>query len=223
LPATLREKLDGLATVLGSATIPAKNFKPYSATIDSLTKAAVEHRRVILNYYTLSSNSTREREVDPYCIYFDPDGATRKLIGFDHYRKSIIPFAIDHIRTIRQTDETFERPLFNLREYLIRNCFNGTHGEPLTVRLRAYRVAARIFAERMFHPTQRVMGARASSPPSHSKTDPKPLTGPGGLGNAEGTDEPDRNAAIEDCTTIEMTVARGRGLLRFILGWGTGC
>ena len=230
LPAILREKLDGLATVLGSATVAAKDFTPYSATIDCLTKAAVERRRVILNYYTLASGVTRERKVEPYCIYFDPDGATLKLAGFDHYRERVVPFAIDHIRSIRETDEAFERPGdFNLREYLTANCFNGIHGEPITVRLRARGVTARVFAERTFHPSQRTiesLGPRASRPPDRANA-PRPpdranvsepravATGsavvPGSTGSGM---EPD------ETTTIEMYVARGRGLVRFILGWG---
>ena len=199
LPAILREKLDVLATILGSATVPAKDFTPYSGTIDCLTKAAVEQRRVILNYYTLARAATTERKVEPYCIYFDPDGATLKVVGFDHHRGRIVPFAIDHIRSIKETDETFERPVdFNLRDYLTANCFNGIHGDPVTVRLRAYGVTERIFAERTFHPSQRTLECADSSALSKAATSRRPP---------------------EETTTIEMRVASGRGLVRFILGW----
>jgi len=58
------------------------------------------------------------------------------------------------------------------------------------VRLRAYGVTARIFAERQYHPSQREV---------------EPLA---------------RIADGEEAVTIEMTVARGRGLVRFILSWG---
>ena len=101
------------------------------------------------------------------CVYFDPDGATLKLIHFDHFRKQITPFAIDHIRSISETKESYERPEnFDLRTHLIENCFNGIHGVPLTVPLRAFGVTARVFAERSFHPSQRIVkqtyGPRAS-------------------------------------------------------------
>ncbi len=191
LPTTLREKLDALAMVLGSATVPAKDFTPYSATIDCLTTAAVDHRRVAINYYTLARGANTERKVDPYCIYFDPDGATLKLVGFDHYRNQITPFAIDHIRSISETEESFERPEdFDLREYLAENCFNGIHGAPVTVRLRASGVTARVFAERLFHRSQQLI------------------------------ERTPRTSAVDETTTIEMRVAGGRGLVRFILGWG---
>jgi predicted DNA-binding transcriptional regulator YafY len=106
----VRDKLDALAAVLGSASVAAKDFAPHAVLIDRLTQAAVECRRVRLRYYTLATDTITERTVEPYAVYFDPDGATLKLIGYDHHRAKVIPFAIDHIRALRETEETFERP-----------------------------------------------------------------------------------------------------------------
>jgi len=187
----VRDKLDALAAVFGSASVAAKDFAPHAVVIDRLTQAAVECRRVRLRYYTLATDSVTERTVEPYAVYFDPDGATLKLIGYDHHRGKVIPFAIDHIRALRETEETFERPAgFDLQRYLSANCFNGIHGDPVTVRLRASGVTARIFGERLFHESQRII-ERTPRTPRQTET-----------------------------TTIEMRVAGGRGLLRFILSWG---
>jgi predicted DNA-binding transcriptional regulator YafY len=188
---TLRAKLDALAAVFGTASVAAKDFAPHAALIDRLTQAAIERRRVRLRYYTLATDTVTERIVEPYAVYFDPDGATLKLIGYDHHRNKIIPFAIDHIRALRETDEQFQRPAdFNLQSYLSANCFNGIHGEPLTVRLRAHGVTARVFAERLFHDSQRTL------------------------------ERTPRTAQQAETTTIELRVAGGRGLVRFILSWG---
>jgi predicted DNA-binding transcriptional regulator YafY len=187
----VRDKLYALAAVFGSASVAAKDFAPHAVLIDRLTQAAVERRRVRLRYYTLATDTITERTVEPYVVYFDPDGATLKLVGYDHHRGKVIPFAIDHIRALRETDETFERPAdFDLQRYLAGNCFNGIHGEPVSVRLRASGVTARVFAERLFHESQRIV---------------------------ERTPRTTRRA---ETTTIEMKVAGGRGLLRFILSWG---
>ncbi|MGH9969287.1 MAG: helix-turn-helix transcriptional regulator [Pyrinomonadaceae bacterium] len=231
LPPSLRQTLDMLGSVIGSATVPAKDFSAFADIIERLTQAAARRRRVRMRYYTLHRNAMTERVVDPYVIYFDPDGATLKLIGYDNFRSRITPFAIDHIRWLRETDDRFKRPAnFNLREYLTENCFNGIHGDPLTVRLRAYGVTARIFAERTFHPSQRIIertGSAGIMPASEpgatglkansrvrghtvSRMTARPLPGSGSP--APGTHE--------ESTTIEMRVAGGRGLLRFILGWG---
>ncbi len=188
---TVRDKLDALAAVFGTASVAAKDFAPHAEMIDRLTQAAVERRRIRLRYYTLATDTLTERIVEPYAVYFDPDGATLKLIGYDHHRSKILPFAIDHIRNLRETDEQFQRPAdFDLQRYLSANCFNGIHGEPLDVRLRAHGVTARVFAERLFHDSQRTL------------------------------ERTTRTAQQAETTTIEMRVARGRGLVRFILSWG---
>jgi predicted DNA-binding transcriptional regulator YafY len=184
LPTPLRGKLDSLATVFGNAAISAKDFAPHAATIDRLADAAVEGRRLRLSYHSLTDDRIKDRLVDPYCVYFDPDGATLKLAAYDYLRHDIIPFSIDRIRALHDTDERFTRPPnFNLHDYLTQNCFNGIHGAPLTVRLRAHGTTARVFRERTFHPSQRIV------------------------------------KDTRDTVTIEMHVARGRGLIRFILSW----
>ncbi len=190
LPFMLREKLDVLAAVYGTAATPTKDFAPHAKTVDLLTDAAINQLQVRLRYHSLTDDKTKERVVEPYCVYFDPDGATLKLIGYDYLRRDIIPFSIDHIRALRVTEQRFTRPPdFDIRTYLAEHCFNGIHGEPIIVRLRAYGMTARIFAERQFHPSQRTI---ESMPPA-----------------------PDG----EEATTIEMRVASGRGLVRFILSW----
>jgi predicted DNA-binding transcriptional regulator YafY len=191
LPPSLRDKLDALAAVFGSASVAAKDFSPHAATIDRLTQAAVEGRRVRIRYYTLATDKVTERTVEPYSLYFDPDGATLKLIAYDFHRAKIRPFAVDHIRSLRETDEKFERPPdFDLYSYLSANCFNGIHGEPVCIRLRASGVTARVFSERRFHESQRTVGRTP------------------------------RTALRPETITIELRVASGRGLSRFILSWG---
>jgi predicted DNA-binding transcriptional regulator YafY len=190
LPKDLRDKLDALATIFGTAAVPAKDYSPHAETIDRLTNAAIDSRRVRLRYYTLHSGKTGDRLFEPYSVYFDPDGATLKVIGYDHQRKDIIPLSIDHIVSLHETGETFIRPPdYELQRFLTERCFNGIHGEPLTVRLRACGVTARVFAERIFHPSQREIDRTTDA-----------------AGNLE-------------TLTIEMRVARGRGLERFILSW----
>lgn len=191
LPIPVRERMDALASVYGTAAVPAKNFAPYAATVERLTTAALECHRVRIWYYSLSTDQAGARLVEPYAIYFDPDGATLKLVAYDHTHAEPRLFSVDHIRAVRLTDERFERPPeFNLRRYLTDNCFNGIYGPPITVVLRARGVTARVFAERTFHLSQRIL----------SRT-------------------PGAGAERPETITIELHVAGGRGLVRFILSW----
>jgi predicted DNA-binding transcriptional regulator YafY len=190
LPRSLSEKLDAMSAVYGSATAPAKDFTLYAGMIDQLTNAALERRRVVMRYCTLHSGEIKERKFDPYSVYFDPDGATIKVIGYDHEREKVIPFSVDHIRRIRETGERFQLPPdWDLREHLTQYCFNGIHGEPIKIRLRAHGVTASIFAERTFHRSQH-------------EVERYPV-----------------NSERPESITIEMEVAGGRGLVRFILSW----
>lgn len=190
LPRALHAKLDALSGVYGNAATPAKNFAAHADAIDDLTNAAMETRQVRLRYHSLTNDAVTERIVDPLAVYFDPDGATIKLAAYDHKQQRIAPFAIDRILALTVTRERFRRPPdFRLEDFLTENCFNGIHGAPVKVVLRAHGVTARIFAERSFHLSQRIIEHTA------------------------------RNALHDEAITIEMNVAAGRGLVRFILGW----
>lgn len=181
----------------GSAAVPAKDFSAHTEKIETLTEAAINNRRVRIIYHSLTSDRTSERTIEPLTVYFDPDGATIKLIANDSERAAIVPFSIDRIRRVSITDETFARPAdFSLETFLRDNCFNGIHGAPVNVRLRARGVTARIFAERQFHPSQRIIER----------------TGRNAIDSADAEES-------DETTTIEMRVAQGRGLVRFILSW----
>lgn len=190
LDPSLQSKPDALRKVLGTAAVPAKDFSKHAEIINRLTAAALDCQRVRIHYFSLTKDNASTRLVDPYAVYFDPDGATIKMIAYDHTRKFVANFSVDHIRKLIATKQSFVRPPdFDLREFLAEHCFNGIHGPPVTVRLRAYGATARVFAERKFHRSQQVI----------KKTS--------------------RTTKAKETTTIEMRVASGRGLMRFILSW----
>lgn len=180
--------MDALAAVYGSAVVPAKNFDAHIATIDRLASCAVRQKKVQIRYHSLNQNRLTVREIDPYAVYFDPDGATLKLTAFDPVHGEIRVFSVERIVSVEEGTEKFTRPAdFNLHEYLNENCFNGIHGQPVKVVLKTSGITARIFAERQFHPSQKIIGRKQ------------------------------RRGESPEIVTIEMRVANGRGLIRFIL------
>ena len=190
LPPRIRKNLDELANILGTSAVPNKDYSQFGKVIEELTTAAVERRTVSMTYAGLSSGERKERLFDPYNIYFDPDGATLKTIGYDHKNSRISPFSLDRIRRINITREKFIRPRdFTLSKFLEEHCFNGIHNPPVTVRLHAFGTTARIFNERKFHSSQKTLAVKKS-----------------------------KEKGLEEIE-IEMTVAGGRGLERFILSW----
>lgn len=190
LPFSIRERMDALSSVYGSAMVPAKDFAKHTQTIDILTSCAVQQRQIEIRYHALNSNEEKTRALEPYAVYFDPDGATLKLVAFDRSHNAPRVFSVDRIGSVKELNEKFKRPKdFNLKQYLSENCFNGIHGKPVKVRLKARGVTARIFNERNFHPTQKIIERKQ------------------------------RRGGSPETITIEMCVANGRGLLRFILSW----
>ena len=190
MPPRVRRNLEEMSKIIGTAVVPNKDYSKFGGVIEELTAAALEQRIVSMRYDSLSSSRDEIRLFDPYNIYLDPDGATLKTIGFDHRNSRISPFSLDRIKSIKITKEEFSRPPdFDLREFLAENCFNGIHGEPVTLRLKVTGITAAIFAERQFHSSQKIISLKKS-----------------------------KNRRIEEAE-IEMRVASGRGLERFILSW----
>lgn len=190
LPVIIQKKLNALSEVYGSAQIPAKNFSEHIETLDRLASCAVREKTVEVRYHGLTSDEEKKRTLEPYAVYFDPDGATLKLVAFDPDHRDLRVFSVDRISAVKELDKKFKRQkAFNLKDYLDKTCFNGIHGEPVIVRLRAKGVTARIFRERKFHPSQKIIRRKQK-----------------------------RGNKAEEIT-IELRVARGRGLHRFILSY----
>ncbi|MFN7926867.1 MAG: hypothetical protein U0Y68_02795 [Blastocatellia bacterium] len=80
LPTALRAQLDARAQVYGAAITPAKDFAQHDQIINELVTAArTSDRACAINR---SDQPARERvDFDLYAVYFDPDGATLKVIG----------------------------------------------------------------------------------------------------------------------------------------------
>ncbi len=188
LPRSVREKMDALAAVYGSASVPSKDFSAHGAIIDRLASCAVRRVKVEIRYHGLNSDRLESRTIDPYAVYFDPDGATLKLAAFDAGKSRISVFSVERIRHLKELSAAFIRPAdFVLKDYLLENCFNGIHGTPVTVVLKTSGITARIFAERQFHPSQKIIERKQ------------------------------KRGASTEIVTIQMKVAGGRGLIRFIL------
>lgn len=188
LPISIVDRMNALASVYGSSIVPTKDFSGHTETIYVLTNSAVRQNKIEILYHGLNSNKKEFRILDPYAVYFDPDGATLKLVAFESNYQEIRVFSIDRIFGIKELNCSFERPKdFKLENYLDENCFNGIHGKPVTVRLKATGVTARIFEERSFHPTQKIIERKQ------------------------------RRGNYLETITIELRVASGRGLVRFIL------
>ncbi len=118
-----------------------------------LHTAARTGRRVHMRYFSASSGSVTERDLDPYQLHHS-QGAWY-VIGYCHLRKEVRTFALDRILALQETRHGFEMPAdFDIRSYLS-HTWRLEHGQTLQrVSVRFDPEQAVYMRDRRWHPTQ---------------------------------------------------------------------
>jgi len=82
-----------------------------------LSEAVARQRAVWMEYHVASRDELTKRKVNPLGLVFYSD--SWNLIAFDHLRRDVRNFRLDHIRRMRLLMDSFERPAaFDLQDYL---------------------------------------------------------------------------------------------------------
>jgi len=149
--------IDYLGQFEKSLAVRAKPYKQYGKLRDiigTVSEAAIQKKVVEIVYYTMSRKKETRRKVAPYKIMFF-DG-TFYLIGNCRLRHDVRIFALDRIKTIQHTDETFEMPDdFNIDDFM-KSSFGVFHGEPVRVRIWFAAGIAEYIREKIWHETQKI-------------------------------------------------------------------
>jgi predicted DNA-binding transcriptional regulator YafY len=133
---------------------PYKDYSRFREMIQRVEEAALERRTLEIVYYTMSRKSENRRRVDPYRIWFF--NGTFYLIGHCHRRGEVRIFALDRIRMLSVTRETFEIPEdFDLEAFL-RPSLGVFQGEPVRVRVRFAPHVAGYIREKVWHESQEI-------------------------------------------------------------------
>jgi predicted DNA-binding transcriptional regulator YafY len=151
LPDGVTVRLDTMADFL--AVLPASRPSYDPESFCALSSAVVCRRRVEMVYWTAGRNETTRRVFDPYDLALIDDGWY--AVGYCHLRDDVRVFALQRVRSVRTTDETFARPPdFRLDDYM-KGSFRAVRGDgdhDVVLRF-APEVAGRI-AEKQWHPSQ---------------------------------------------------------------------
>jgi len=146
-----------LDRVAGSLTVKSKPHPPYGplrSILDKVSEAAILKKYIWIDYYALSRKKKTRRKVAPYKIWFF-DG-TFYLIGHCGLRQDIRIFAMDRIRNLESTDETFVMPEdFNIDDFM-KSSFGVFQGRPVKVRVRFAPDIADYIREKIWHETQQI-------------------------------------------------------------------
>ena len=133
---------------------PYKNYGKFKDVIEQISDAVLHRNVVEITYYTMSSKKESKRKVDPYKIWFHDGGFY--LIGHCRWRDEIRIFAVERIKKILLTDDTFELPEeFDADEFM-RGSFGVYHGKPVKVLILFSAGIAEYIKERIWHETQKL-------------------------------------------------------------------
>jgi predicted DNA-binding transcriptional regulator YafY len=149
--------IDYLGNIEDSLEVRARPYKQYGKlrdVIEMVSEAAVSKKQIEITYYTMSRKSQTRRKIAPYKIwYFD---GTFYLIANCGLREDIRIFALDRIKALTITDESFTTPEdFNIDEFM-RSSFGVFHGEPVHVRIWFAPDIAEYIGEKVWHDSQRL-------------------------------------------------------------------
>jgi predicted DNA-binding transcriptional regulator YafY len=140
---------------------PHKRYARYRDTIQILSEAVLDRRTVSMRYRTGRTGKVSTRKLDPYRVWYRSGGLY--VIGHDHRRDEIRTFAVDRIRGVKITEETFEIPGdFDFDAYTAASF--GVVAEPaVAVRIRFDPSWAMHVEEHSWHPSQKLEHGRDGS------------------------------------------------------------
>ncbi len=155
LPQRMRAFLDRLPAVLNVKTTPLKKREEgrYRQHIAALLNAVLDYRQVKMQYYSASSRLTKEYLVEPYRLAY-AQGGMYLLAQVPKYRQ-IRTFAVERIKSLSATSETFEPPEGAPAEPFPNSL--GVHsGPPEKIEIEFLPEAAVHVRERSWHPSQQI-------------------------------------------------------------------
>lgn len=145
------DQIEGTLTTRGPA------FKDYSrvrGVLEAVTTARLEGQRLEIRYYSFSREALTTRRIDPYHLFYQQGGLY--IAAYDHLREEVRIFAVERIRELRQTGETFRIPGdFDFDAYM-QGSFGILRGETTTIRIHFNRHRAKWIAERTWHESQEI-------------------------------------------------------------------
>lgn len=154
LPPESKKFIKNIEQTLHLGMKPYKQYSKFKEIINRVNDAAINKRAIEIVYYTMSRKKESRRKVDPYKIWFF--NGTFYLIGFCHVRNEIRIFALDRIKMLHQTKDTFEVPKdFSLEEFT-GSSFGVFQGEPVNIKVWFSPDVAGYIKEKIWHESQKI-------------------------------------------------------------------
>jgi len=154
LPPEPKKYLKNVEQTLHLGLKPFKEYSKFKEIINRVNEAAIKKLSIEIVYYTMSRKKDSRRKVDPYRVWFF--NGTFYLIGFCHKRKEVRIFALDRIKMLHLTNETFEVPEdFSLEDF-VGPSFGVFQGQPARVKVWFAPDVAGYIKEKIWHESQQL-------------------------------------------------------------------
>ncbi len=131
-----------------------KEYGKYREVINRINDAAVKKQTVEIVYYTMSRREETRRKVDPYKIWYF--NSCFYLVGKCHLRRDIRTFAIERIKMVTVTKDSFDLPEDFSIENLMGGSFGVFEGTPEKVRINFDIEVAGYIEEKVWHDSQKI-------------------------------------------------------------------
>jgi len=143
---------------VGGWTRGVKDYTAFESRILELVRAIVSRTRCRVVYQSPARKQSRTYPFDPYRLLSVQGGLY--CVGFSHEHRHIIILAVDRMRDLQTTSETFAVDSAFDPKRLEAEAFGVSWEEPMQVVLRFSADQAPYVREREWHPTQKIKQLR---------------------------------------------------------------
>ncbi len=146
--------LDKIKKSLDVGPRPYKDYGKFSHILSALNEAILNRKKIKITYFTMSRGEESTRRIAPYRLRYTDQSLY--LIGYCSKRKDVRTFAIDRIKSLRLTDQTFQIPEDFDMDAFSEASFGIFHGDPISVKIRFSKDVAGYIKEKIWHNTQNI-------------------------------------------------------------------
>jgi len=146
LPPGLLPKLDKIRTLFVPAAKFTKDYSGLDEVIDTLSGAMIKQKTCLVTYHSFHDDQIRTMQIDPL-HFFERDGGLYLFVRTTDYG-DIRVLAVERIKELTESKDTFIYPDGFEPEERLRSAFNITMDDPIEVRIRFSPSQARYIKER---------------------------------------------------------------------------
>ncbi len=158
LAATLRQPMTEKLLKAADMVLKQEKDPERIKIIETLTQAWVEQKKVRIEYQPLGTNGLTRHAISVYLIEPSIWSDSVYAIALSDFNDKIVPFKIERIKTAVLSGEEFEIPADFDEQVLLKHAWGIWVGdkEPVTVKLRFNKDAARRIEESKWHPLEEI-------------------------------------------------------------------